>query len=387
MRVLYLSHTARISGGEHSLLALIGGLPEDVTPILATPPGVLDNTARAAGVTTVRVPGTDGSLKLHPLHTTRTLIDLGRAALAVRKLASERNVDIVHANSVRAGLAAVLSSRLGGPPAVVHVRDCPPEGFVANLTLRIVGNGAALVVANSEHTRARFEKACDSARLKVAYSPVDLSRFNPRGVDRGRERARLGIEPSTFVMTLVAQLTPWKAQDDAVRMAAQLKAVHPDIRLLLVGSAKFLSSATRHDNRLFVRQLGELIASLGVEDEVVLMGERTDVPEILGASDVVLLPSWEEPFGRSVVEAMAMGVPVLATSVGGPAEALDGGGMLLPPRDPDAWVGPLGELLEEPERRRDMGRRGRERAVERFGVDVHVREMVAAYGAALGLSS
>ncbi|HKN93131.1 MAG TPA: glycosyltransferase [Thermoleophilaceae bacterium] len=379
MRVLYLSHTSRMSGGEHSLLALISGLPDDVTPILACPPGLLENTARARGVTTVRVPGTDGSLKLHPRHTTRTLIDLARAGLAVRRIASAEKVDVVHANSVRAGLAAVLAERLGGPPAVVHVRDCPPEGRVANLTLRMIGKGASLAVANSEHTRRRFETACDSASLKVAYSPVDLARFNPRGVNRARERARLGIGPSTFVMTLVAQLTPWKAQDDAVRMAARLKSSHPDVRLLLVGSAKFVSSATRHDNRLFVRQLEELIESLDMQGEVLLMGERSDVPEILAASDVLLLPSWEEPFGRSVVEAMAMGVPVLATSVGGPAEAMDGAGVLLPPRDPDAWVGPLEELLQDPERRTTMGRRGRERAVAQFGVDGHVRQMVGEY--------
>jgi glycosyltransferase involved in cell wall biosynthesis len=374
-----------MSGGEHSLLALVNGLPDEVIPILACPPGPLEDAARAAGVTTVGVPGTEGSLKLHPWHTTRTLIDLVRAGWAVRRLASKGGIDLVHANSVRAGLSAVLAARLGGPPAVVHVRDCPPEGFLPDLTLRIVGNGATMVVANSEHTRRRFANASHSGRSRVAYSPVDLVRFDPGTVDRDRERARLGLGASTFVMTLVAQLTPWKAQDDAVRMAARLKASHPDVRLLLVGSAKFVSKATRHDNRLFVQQLEALIESLGMQREVVLLGERDDVPEILQASDVLLLPSWEEPFGRSVVEAMAMAVPVVATSVGGPAEAVSEAeaGLLLPPRSPDVWAAALEGLLEHSDLRREMGQRGRERAVARFGVDAHVRDILAIYGEAL----
>lgn len=384
MRVLYLSHTAQMSGGEHSLIALLGALPPEVEPVLAAPRGPLADAAVARGVEVVRVPGTAGSLKLHPWRTARTVGDLGRAAWKVRRLAREANADLVHANSVRAGLSAVTAARLGGPPAVVHVRDCPPVGLVADRTLKLVGSGATLVLANSEYTRARFTRASSGGASRVVYSPVDLAKFDPAGADRARERMRLGIEGSTFTMAVVAQLTPWKAQDDAVRMAARLKEAGRDVRLLLIGSAKFVSKATRFDNRLFVRELQGLIDSLGVQDEVVLMGERRDVPEILAAADVLLLPSWEEPFGRAVVEGMAMELPVVATSVGGPAEIItDGEGLLLPPRSPDVWADALEDLAAAPERRREMGKRGRRRAKAEFGLDAHVRDVISAYEQAL----
>lgn len=384
MRVLYLSHTAQMSGGEHSLLALLGALPPEVEPVLATPRGALADAAAARGVQVVGVPGTDGSLKLHPWRTPRTLGELGRAAWKVRGLAREAKADLVHANSVRAGLSAVAAARLGGPPAVVHVRDCPPVGMVADRTLRLVGSGAALVLANSEYTRARFTRASSDGVSRVVYSPVDLAKFDPAGADRARERTRLGIDESTFTMVMVAQLTPWKAQDDAVRMAARVRATGRDVRLLLIGSAKFVSKSTRFDNRQFVRELKGLIDSLDMQDEVVLMGERRDVPEILAASDVLLLPSWEEPFGRAVVEGMAMELPVLATSVGGPTEIItDGEGLLLPPRSPDVWADALEDLAAAPDRRREMGKRGRRRARAEFALDAHVRDVVSAYEQAL----
>ena len=84
------------------------------------------------------------------------------------------------------------------------------------------------------------------------------------------------------------------------------------------------------------RGLRELVAREGLQDRVSWLGEREDVPELIGALDVLLLPSWEEPFGRALIEAMALGVPVVATSVGGPPEIVEQGrqGYLLAPRAP-----------------------------------------------------
>jgi glycosyltransferase involved in cell wall biosynthesis len=153
------------------------------------------------------------------------------------------------------------------------------------------------------------------------------------------------------------------------------------VKLLLVGSAKFVSKATRFDNTRYLRELKELTRFLQVQDSVIFLGERDDVPELLSALDVLLVPSWHEPFGRAIIEAMAMHVPVVATSVGGPAEILtDGGeGCLLPPREPSLWTKVVGDLLDRPDIRREMGLRGRERVAARFGVGQHVLELIALY--------
>ena len=147
VKVLYLNHTSQISGGERSLLSLLGGLPgESVRDrrLSRRAPGERGAGSRRSGRS---IPGTDGSLKLHPWHTTRGVVDIARAAWAVRRLAPRLGADLIHANSIRAGLAACFAASIGRPPAVVHVRDCLPPGRISSLTLRAIGKRAAVVLA------------------------------------------------------------------------------------------------------------------------------------------------------------------------------------------------------------------------------------------------
>ena len=382
MRVLYVNHTAQISGGERSLLELLAGLGRRVRATVATPEGDLSRELRARGVPVREIPGTAGSLKPHPLHTPRTVEELARAAWSVWRIARRDGAELVHANSIRAGIVAVAAARLGAAPAIVHVRDVLPDGPLARLTRAAVGAGASAIVGNSAHTLRRFADPSTHAILAVAHSGVDLNRLSAAAeLDRREARSALGIPPDAGpVLGVVAQLTPWKGQDDALRIAAGLRSAHPGVRLLLAGSAKFVSSSTRHDNHAFVRRLRELIEELDLCGRVALLGERTDVPEVLRALDMLLVPSWEEPFGRAIVEALAVGVPVAATSVGGPQEVLSDGvdGLLLPPRRPDAWVAALSALLSDPARLTAMTRQGRARAPA-FGRASHADRLLSVY--------
>jgi glycosyltransferase involved in cell wall biosynthesis len=111
------------------------------------------------------------------------------------------------------------------------------------------------------------------------------------------------------------------------------------------------------------------------------LGERRDIPEILAAVDLLLAPSLEEPFGRTIIEAMAMRVPVVATRNGGPSEIIKGGvdGLLLPPRWPDEWARAILQLVESPELRREFGAKGREKVLSQFGRAMHVERFVEVY--------
>jgi L-malate glycosyltransferase len=389
VRVLYVNHTAEVSGGERSLLALLGGLRGRVQPLLAAPDGPLAEVAAAQGVETARIAGTAGSLRLHPLHTPRSLLELALAGAQVRGLARRADAKLVHANSIRAGVslaASALSRPAPGIPRVVHVRDCLPRGRVSDATLRVIGATATTVIANSRYTAESVLAVAPRARVEVAYSPVDLDRFDPARIDRDAVRARLGeAGERELLLGVVAQLTPWKGQDTAVRALELLRARGVDAHLLLIGSAKVLAAATRHDNAAYIDRLRAMIAAAGLADRVSWMGEREDVPELMRALDVLLLPSTEEPFGRAVAEAMAMEVPVLATNVGGPAEIVRDGedGRLLPPREPQAWADALAELARSAELRARMGGAGRERVRETFSLERHVEAVLGVYDGAL----
>ena len=129
---------------------------------------------------------------------------------------------------------------------------------------------------------------------------------------------------------------------------------------------------------------GSLIAELELEDAVVFAGQRPNIPAIMRAVDMLLLPSWEEPFGRVVVEGMAAGRPVIATSVGGPAQTITDGldGLLAPPKDPQAWAAAINRLLDDPQLARRIGENARA-AAERFSVARFYPAIRAAHLAAL----
>jgi L-malate glycosyltransferase len=378
VKVVYVNHTAQLSGGEMSLLALLSALPAGIDAVVACPRGDLADRCRELGVQVAEIPGTAGSLKLHPVHTPVAVGDMARGAQAVRRVVRAVQPDVVHANSVRAGLICAAARCRDEPPLLVHIRDCLPPGRVSRLTLAALRRHATILVANSAYT-ARTLNAEHGVR--ILHSPVDTELYRPGRLTASEARARLGLPADAFVLGVVAQITPWKGQDAAIRALAALHDNHGrDAHLALVGSTKFVHRATRFDNRAYLNDLHRLAERLNVGDRVVFTGERSDIPTVLEALDFLLVPSWEEPFGRSVVEALAMGTPVVATSVGGPAEIIDDGveGRLLPPREPDLWAGALVELMAAPEVVRDMGRAGRVRAQD-FALTRHAAQAVDLY--------
>jgi glycosyltransferase involved in cell wall biosynthesis len=209
----------------------------------------------------------------------------------------------------------------------------------------------------------------------VIDNPIDPQRFDPARHEYSEARQQLGLDGGPM-LGVVAQITPWKGQDHAIRVLKRFHRVDPTAKLLLVGETKFLGAATRFDNQAYERALHEAVDELGLQDSVVFLGHHDDVERIIGALDVLLVPSTEEPLGRTVVEAMAMGVPVVATDRGGPAEVIRDGrdGVVLPPDDVGAWAEAAVELS-----RRGRSLESREYAQRRFSPDRHAEQVVALY--------
>ncbi len=387
MKVLYVNHTAEISGAERSLLSLLAGLPDTAHARVAAPRGRLVAAVEDLGVSVDTIAGTAGSLRLHPLHTPRALAEMSLAGLQVHRAARVYGADLVHANSIRAGIVLGLAR----PPraaTVVHIRDCLPPSPVATATMRLIAATATTVVANSRYTAGAVRAQAPGARVEVVHNPVDLERWDPTRIDRARARARLGAAGERRVlMGVVAQLSPWKGQATAIEALTLLREERIDAHLLLIGSAKFVARATRFDNEAYVASLRARVADTGLEDRVSWLGEREDVPELMRALDVLLLPSSEEPFGRALIEAMAMGVPVLATDVGGPPEIIEDGreGYLLSPHEPIAWARAVRRIAESSDRGFEMGRAGRRRVEQEFTVGHHVAAMLSVYERAIAL--
>jgi glycosyltransferase involved in cell wall biosynthesis len=184
----------------------------------------------------------------------------------------------------------------------------------------------------------------------------------------------------------VSQITPWKGQDVAIRAVAELRRGGIDAHLLIVGRVTFSGPGVRHDNEGYLRSLHSLVEELGAPDAVHFLGGRSDVPGILRALDLSLLPSRNEPFGRVTVESMAMGTPPLVSEVGsGPELVQDGvSGRLLPPGRPELWAAAARALLADRPALARMGARARE-AARRFSDDSQIQGVLAVYERLLGL--
>jgi len=362
------------------MLRLLNGLPAEHVRAVACPPeGGLKTALRESGIEQFDLPPAELSINLRPIQTAGGLLRLLRSALSLRRIARRFEADVIHANSIRAGLLAEITRRMGGPPVVVQCHDHLPRNRVSRLIRTVIARGAAAVVAVSDRTAAEFNHGLSRQKAERVYISVDRERFSPdvRGSADSRIRSELRVSEDARLLAEVAQITPWKGQDTAIQALPRIRERF-DAHLLIVGDVAF--SSQRYDNVGFLRSLESLVRELDLESAVHFLGRRDDVPELIGALDLLLLPSWDEPFGLVVAEGMAIGTPTMVTERGGVREYVEDGanGRLLPPHEPEAWAAAAIELLSDREMLLRMSRESVSTAAQ-FNDERYCREMLAVY--------
>jgi glycosyltransferase involved in cell wall biosynthesis len=233
---------------------------------------------------------------------------------------------------------------------------------VLRLAERVLHRSVTAMLGNSRSVVRQLceEEAVPSARVGLIYNGVDVSRFCvPES--RPTVRSALGLSAETVVLSMVGNLIPYKGHQDLLEaLALASPALLQDWRLLVIG---------RDDG--IGQQLQAQAAALGLDDKIVFLGPRADVPELLQASDVGLLCSHQEGFSNAILEGMAAGLPMVVTDVGGNAEAvLDGEtGIVVPPRDPGALAQAITRLVNDSAARQTLGSAARERAIAQFSIE------------------
>ncbi len=384
MRILFTNHTSSWSGAEVSLMRVVEELRDDHDVSVACPAdGPLTEAVQRAGARWLPLPGVDISLRPHPVHTTAGLARLRAAGEALARASGQCRAQIIHANTPRAGLVAAVARRHGAPPVVVRAHEHLPASPMGRAARSVIVRTASSVAAVSDYTTAGFNEGLSRPVATRVYNSIDHARFDHRRVRPAGLRKQLRLAPTALLLGEVAQITPWKGQDTAIRAVAGIRESGLDAHLVLVGSVLFGGRTVRHDNNAFQYELERLAQDLGVARAVHFLGQRTDVPEILKDLDLSLLPSWEEPFGLVTVESLALGTPPLVGSIGAGPELVEDGvtGRVLAPKRPDLWAEAARELLENPNALGRMGARG-PAAASRFSDEVHAREMLALYEAA-----
>ncbi len=355
MRIVHIdrqrSWTGQISRGYHVGLGL-RGLGHDVA-FIGHPGSKLVARARDDGFDVLETP-------MRGVRTYPSIIRIGRWL-------AERKVEILHCHAPRDHLVSVLAAPLGGRPLVVrtkHNHTRLRSGYFS----RLLFDRAAAVISVSEFVReSLLEDKIAGEKVVTIHDAVDVERFSPRPKD-SELLAELDIAPDELVVGSVSSLHRRKGIDAILAAFARLRAALPGRKLRCVLTGKNFE------------QWEPLAEELGVREHVTFPGFQTDVPRYLSILDVYVLPSRKEALGTSIIEAMAMGLPVVVSRAGGIRESVtEEVGIALEDPTPEALAEALRGLLEDPERRRSLGAAGRQRAVDLFSVDALVRRTEELY--------
>lgn len=276
-------------------------------------------------------------------------------------LIRQRRVTILHTHEFFMNAVGLVASRLSGIPlvATVHGKNYYAERFRRRLAYRLVGRFADQVVAVSEDVKGflaeRVGIPMDRIRVVPNGVPVDGEAFQER---LSILRKSLGLDENSHVVGTVGSLYTVKGHKYLIDAAVHIIRRCPDVTFLIVGRGRLRE------------ELETQARSLGVDPYIRFLGHRDDVRDLLGLFDVFVLPSLSEGMPLSLLEAMAAGVPVVATRVGGVIDVLEDGktGLLIPPEDIQPLAESIITLLEDRALAKEIGEVARQVVRRRFSV-------------------
>ncbi len=354
-------HTIRLANRERFECDLLSGPT-------AGREGSIETAITEARIPIIRVPALIRTPS--PLHDALALRQLTR-------LLKKGRYDIVHTHTSKAGFLGRLAAERAGIPHVVHT----PHGNVFHgyynrpLTRLFVWmerhaarrTGRIIELTQGGVSEHLAEGIGQREQYRVIFSGIDTSPYDDALRDREQTRHALGIAPGDIVVGGVGRLEPVKGFTYFVAMAQALKAVAHPLQFILIGEGTLRPDLERQ------------AAAAGIS--IQFLGLREDVPTLMAALDVLVVPSINEGMGRVILEAGAAALPVVASRVGGIPDVVDDGetGLLVPPRAPGELAEAVTLLAQSPERRRLMGATARAKIVPHYSLEHMVHRIETVY--------
>lgn len=289
-----------------------------------------------------------------------------RAVAQFRQYLVEHRIEVALAYMLKTGWLAVLAALGNNSTRAVTARLSMGYWFTPTnlLGARLMSRLSHRVMVNAEVVR-QFTAEREGLRpdkMDVIYQGVDMASFSPEQA-KPEVCESLGIPRGSLLLTIVGNFRPVKDHALFLRSAAVVASRVPNARFLMAGRGDLQPS------------LEALASELGIRERVFFTNGEGRVVDYLGGTTVGCLTSQSEGFSNAILEYMAMGLPVVATDVGGNAEALGDTGFLVRERTPEAFAAPVIQLLEDAALRADMGARARARCRSRFEIGLTIREL------------
>ena len=282
-----------------------------------------------------------------------------KAFFSLMRIFKSEKPHIVHTHTSKAGILGRWAAFFAKVPIIVHT----PHGhvfwgyfnrlktsafvFFERLTARITDRIITLTEQEKKE-HLRFAIASEG-EFTVIHSGVDLTGFSNAKVDAPEMRKKLGIPEESFVVGTVGRLTPVKGHRYLIEAAAELVRQKTDILFVFLGDGELLNDLT------------EMATALGIKDNVKFLGWRPDVADVMATFDIFVLPSLNEGMGKVLVEAMAMGKPIIASNVGGIHDLITDGenGLLVSPADHEAIADAILSLYRDSAKTKRLCEKGK----------------------------
>ena len=379
MKILFYNHTGTVSGAERVLLQILSPLNRNSFDCLVVCPtrGALSDMVAEAGVACEPVAELKARFTWRVDYFLRYLVSFAQIIKQLRKEIVKAEPDLVHANSIRAGLAATVATAGFRVPVIWHLHDLlPPHPLSTAIRWFAACSTRVRLLAVSQSVADNFRGHVlrwIGAHVPVAviHNGIDLDKFKLDAANKQAIRDELQLHDAEFVIGSIGQITPRKRQLELLEAFAFTHAQMPRAVLLVVGEPLF------NQDHLYLQQLINTAHELEIADRVRFIGARNDVAAIMRALDVLVVNSQSEAFALVILEAMACGTPVVATAVGGTPEAIrhQDNGWLVPPGDEKALADALITLKNEPALRAQFATRSQEKVTARFNSHSYIAEL------------
>jgi len=370
----------KVSGNLQTLTGMLKYTPESQVRFTLMVPfdgGYLER-AEDLGISSVILPPPDRlntyggtALRKGFLGRALTALDLFRYNLAIRNHLIRNNVEVVYANCVRTALTVGLAARLAGVPMLLYIKGELDNSLLDRIALLLATRVLFFCEANRDD---HYPHLIRMMKKKVGILPPGLDPELLAAVesaDTSELVEQFDLDGGGENIGYLGQLYPPKGVHFLVEAFGLIAIQFPRARLFLIGDPVI------DEYEDYPAQLRMQVDELGLQDRVVFTGWREDALNLLAQLDVVAHPTLAEGFGRGVLEAMALGKPVVASAVGGLRESVvdTETGYLVPPEDPLMLADRLGKLLGDRELRRVLGDAGRRRVRERFMVQDKIKKL------------
>jgi len=368
-KILHIIDNLNFGGAQKLLALLVKWSPRDryETIICALQPGSeLVEEIEAAGSRVVCFDRVRPSI----LHPHRFLLYIYQNLRDIAQLCRLECISIVHCHLSDAEFVGVPAAWLSGVDLVLVVNHYPflpagrspydPRNLARHLTTRILYNKLAnIVVAVSEDIARRLvaEFGTKPEKIRTILNGIDVKSLNRNGAPNGF-RESLGLCGNDKILATIERLSYEKGHLFLIEAMASLVREFPNIKLLVIGEGDLREELMRR------------CAVLGLSNHILFLGGRKDIPEILAASDIFVLPSLYEGTSVALIEAMAASKPIIATDVRGNSAVLRHlvDGFLVPPGNPSDLANAVSFLLNNPERASTLARHALRKATEQFDI-------------------